>query len=110
MISSNPINDAELDALRGLPPLTQVLYLLAIRPRADPQTMLVSGFQGFLWNAFQEDLAVWSQPGIQGWKPTTKQLFAAFAKLEKRGLIAHTQGTSSLNIVIHLLLSEGNNK
>lgn len=87
------LSEAEQDALYGLPPLAQLLYVLAIRPRMDKATMTVGVRPKVSWKAFSEWLETHGVPGIKAEAPSEQQCRRASKQLEKHGLLlSRSQG------------------
>ncbi len=88
------INDEEREALRGLPHLARLVYLLALRPFMDYRTGIVGLARAISWISLAEETEVWSVRGIKREKPSKGQLERSVEWLVKRKLITWDKRTN----------------
>lgn len=81
------INQVELSALRGLPHMQQILYLVGIKPYIDYQTGIVGLARGISYQSLSEELYIEPHPGIKSGSPSKDQLRRAIKGLEKSGIL-----------------------
>jgi hypothetical protein len=81
------INDQEISALRGLPYLQQVIYLLGIKPYMDRQTAIVGVKRRISYQSLAETAYIEPHQGIQSGSPSRDQLRRVVKSLARVGLI-----------------------
>ncbi|MCP4304678.1 MAG: hypothetical protein GY788_07345 [bacterium] len=100
------VSGTEIDLLRGLALLAQVLYLLGLRPRMDYGTGVVGGRGGGRvtrdWLRTVAEFVPDAGSTRKRHKPTPEQVRAALRELERRGLIVD-DGCSRENGLIFFL-------
>ena len=97
------INVDEIEAMRGLPHLSRLIYMFGLRPYMDYSTGLVGVKRGVSWKSIAEELYIEPHQGIKGGDPSEKELRRAAVWLEKAGLIGPNQADRRL--VFPLLLA-----
>lgn len=93
------LSDNELDLLSGLPHLSIVLYVKAIRPRMDIRTGKVGIRPRISWQALKEWVYVEPVPGVPNANPSISALRRAAAWLERVGLV-EIQGDSNARTLV----------
>ena len=96
------INHEELSALRGLPHLQQLLYLVGIKPYIDYNTGIVGLRRGISYQSLSEELYVEPHPGIKSGSPSKDQIRRALKGLETAGLLRIQ--SMEWKLVFHCLL------
>lgn len=81
------LNQKELDALEGLPHLARCLYILAIKPRMNWQTLVAGENPKISWSGLAEWLYVEPHSGIESGSPSRSKLRRSLEWLAKAGLI-----------------------
>ncbi|MDX1656031.1 MAG: hypothetical protein R3310_12540 [Candidatus Competibacteraceae bacterium] len=82
------LNDAELEALRGLTDFQFRLYVSALRPRMDYRSGLAGRKTRLSYQAIVEATEEWPTPGAKTRpRPSKDQIYRALRSLERRGLI-----------------------
>ena len=81
------INDQELSALRGLPYLQRLIYLMSIRPYVDYKTGIAGLKRGISYQSITEDLYIEPHPGINSSPAGKQQIRRAIKGLERVGLL-----------------------
>ena len=81
------INQAERDALNGLPHLPRLVYLV-LRPYMDYSAGIVGIKRGISYQALREELYVEPHKGYKSGSPSKDQMRRAIKTLERAGLIS----------------------
>lgn len=96
------LNDAEFDALAGLPHVVVCLYVMAIRPRMDYVTGMV-GISPFIsWQALTEWLYIEPKPGIKGGSPSREAVRRAAQQLVRAGLVKIRSNVCNAQLIFQL--------
>jgi hypothetical protein len=90
------LNDNELSALDGLPPLHFKLYLAALKRHMDSKSGLIGLKRGISWQSILECVFIEPRSGVDIVSPSKGQVRRAVATLETVGLITKIEAGKKL--------------
>lgn len=90
------LNDAELSALDGLPPLHFKLYVAALKRYMDSKSGLIGLKRGISWQSIKEAVYIEPRSGVETVNPSKDQIRRAVAILDSIGLITKIEAGKKL--------------
>lgn len=96
----------ELDALREIPLIQRVVYLMGIRPYMDRKTFMVGIKRKISYQSLRETLYVAPIKGVKTGCPSHQQMKRAIKSLARQGIIEICSSTK--NLIVKCLLANPN--